>query len=306
LEIGFLPTLSPFPNFKIREYPIRADFKMAFNVLGRNLFYAIHLGGAISFGLINIPVRLYTAVKETRPDLDMLHKQDRSPIRYARVCKADGEEIPFSDIVKGYEYQKGDYIILEDEDFRRANVRKTQTIDILDFVDQAEINPMFLEKPYYLEPTKESRKAYVLLCQGLKKTGKIGIGKFVLRTREHLISLKPQGDMLILEQMRFADQIVNSEPLNIPHEEKVSPRELDLAIKLIEQLTTTFHPEEYKDTYSDELMKIIEDKAHGIKPQPRGEEPVPTEVPDLMAKLRESLAEAKKKRVAGSESRVSS
>jgi DNA end-binding protein Ku len=262
--------------------------------------------GAISFGLINIPVRLYTAVKETRPDLDMLHKQDRSPIRYARVCKADGEEIPFSDIVKGYEYQKGDYIILEDEDFRRANVRKTQTIDILDFVDQAEINPMFLEKPYYLEPTKESRKAYVLLCQGLKKTGKIGIGKFVLRTREHLISLKPQGDMLILEQMRFADQIVNSEPLNIPHEEKVSPRELDLAIKLIEQLTTTFHPEEYKDTYSDELMKIIEDKAHGIKPQPRGEEPVPTEVPDLMAKLRESLAEAKKKRVAGSESRVSS
>ena len=254
--------------------------------------------GAISFGLINIPVRLYTAVKETRPDLDMLHKQDLSPIRYARVCKADGEEIPFKDIVKGYEYQKGDYVVLEDEDFKRANVRKTQTIDILDFVSAEEIDPKLLEKPYYLEPIKEARKAYMLLAQGLQKTHKIGIGKFVLRTREHLVALKPEGDMLILDQMRFSDEIVSPESLNIPHDEKVSTKELDLAIKLIDQLTTTFHPEEYKDTYSQELMTIIEDKAKGITPQPVGERPIPTEIPDLMAKLRESLAEAKKKRTA--------
>ena len=172
--------------------------------------------GAISFGLINIPVRLYTAVKDTRPDLDMLHKKDLSPIRYARVCKADGEEIPFSEIVKGYEYQKGDYVVLEDEDFKRANARKTQTIDIQDFVEEKEIDTKLLEKPYYLEPTKESRKAYMLLAQGLKKTGKIGVGKFVLRTREHLVALKPQDGMLVLDQMRFIDQIVSPEVAQHP------------------------------------------------------------------------------------------
>ena len=254
--------------------------------------------GSISFGLINIPVRLYTAVKETRPDLDMLHRKDLSPIRYARVCKADGEEIPFKDIVKGYEYEKGDYVVLQDEDFRRANVRKTQTIDILDFVDGKEIDAKLLEKPFYLEPTKESRKAYTLLAQGLKKTGKIGIGKFVLRTREHLVALKPEDGVLVLDQMRFADQILNPESLDIPRDEKVTARELDLAIKLIDQLTTAFHPEEYKDTYSDELMKIIDDKAHGKKPKAVGKRPVPTAVPDLMAKLRESLQVAHKKRTA--------
>lgn len=254
--------------------------------------------GSISFGLINIPVRLYTAVKDTRPDLDMLHKKDLSPIRYARVCKADGEEVPFKDIVKGYEYRKGDYVILEDEDFERANVRKTQTIDIQDFVDEKQIDTKFLEKPYYLEPTRESRKAYMLLSQGLKKTGKIGIGKFVLRTREHLVALKPQDGMLVLDQMRFADQIVSPEALNIPTDEKVSARELDLAVKLIDQLTTEFHPEEYKDTYTEELMKIIDDKAQGKTPQPVGEGPMPTAVPDLMAKLKESLTEAKKRRTA--------
>ncbi len=254
--------------------------------------------GAISFGLINIPVRLYTAVKDTRPDLDMLHKKDLSPIRYARVCKADGEEIPFSEIVKGYEYQKGDYVVLEDEDFKRANARKTQTIDIQDFVEEKEIDTKLLEKPYYLEPTKESRKAYMLLAQGLKKTGKIGVGKFVLRTREHLVALKPQDGMLVLDQMRFIDQIVSPEALDIPKDEKVSAKELDLAIKLIDQLTTPFHPEEYRDTYSEELMKIIDDKAHGKKPKPVGERPVPTAVPDLMAKLKESLSEAKRKRSA--------
>ena len=239
-----------------------------------------------------------SAAKETRPDLNYLHKQDLSPIRYAKVCKADGEEIPFRDIVKGYEYKKRDFVVLEDEDFKKADIRKTQTIDILDFVNGEEIDPKLLEKPYYLEPIKESRKAYLLLCRGLQKTGKVGVGKFVLRTREHLIALKPEHDLLVLNQMRFYDQIIKPDVLNIPHEENVSARELDLAIKLIDQLTTVFNPEQYKDTYAEELLKIIDEKAHGKVSQPRGEIPVPTEVPDLMAKLRESLQEARKKRSA--------
>ena len=254
--------------------------------------------GSISFGLINIPVRLYTAVKEARPDFTYLHKKDLSPIRYAKVCKADGEEIPFKDIVKGYEYDKGDYVVLQDDDFKRADIRKTQTIDITDFVNKDEIDIKLLEKPYYLEPTRESKKAYALLSEGLARTGKVGIGSFVLRTREHLVLLKPDDGLLVLEQMRFQGDIVKPAELNIPVEEKISAKELDLAIKLIDQLTGAFHPEEYKDTYSEELMKIIKSKAHGKKPRPAGKIPAPTAVPDLMAKLRESLEEAKKKRMA--------
>jgi len=254
--------------------------------------------GSISFGLINIPVRMYTAVKEARPDFTYLHKKDLSPIHYAKVCKTDGKEIPFQDIVKGYEYEKGDYVVLQDEDFKRADIRKTQTIDITDFVNRDEIDIKLLEKPYYLEPTRESKKAYALLCEGLARTGKVGIGSFVMRTREHLVLLKPEEGLLILEQMRFQSDIAKPAELNIPVEEKLSPRELDLAIKLIDQLTSAFHPEQYKDTYTEELMKIIDSKAHGKKPQPAGEKPIPTAVPDLMAKLRESLEEAKKKRAA--------
>jgi DNA end-binding protein Ku len=255
--------------------------------------------GAISFGLINIPVRMYTAVNEARPEFTYLHKKDLSPIRYAKVCKADGEEIPFTDIVKGYEYQKGDYVVLQDDDFKHADIRKTQTIDITDFVNKEEIDIKLLEKPYYLEPTKESKKAYALLCEGLKKTGKVGIGSFVLRTREHLVLLKPEDGLLILEQMRFESDIIKPTEINIPVEEKLSAKELDLAIKLIDQLTGAFHPEQYKDTFSEEIMKIIEKKAHGKMPKkPKGEKLVPTAVPDLMSKLRESLEQAKKKRIA--------
>jgi len=254
--------------------------------------------GAISFGLINIPVRLYTAVKEVRPDFTYLHKKDLSPIHYAKVCKADGQEIPFRDIVKGYEYEKGDYVVLEDEDFKRADVRKTQTIDIVDFVSRDEIDIKLLEKPYYLEPTRESKKAYALLSEGLARTGKVGIGSFVLRTREHLVLLKPEDGLLVLEQMRYQSDIAKPTELDIPVEEKLSAKELDLAIKLIDQLSSAFHPEQYKDTYSEELMKIIDSKAHGKKPRPIGEKPVPTAVPDLMSKLRQSLEQARKKRMA--------
>ena len=254
--------------------------------------------GAISFGLINIPVRLYTAVSEARPDFTYLHKTDLSPIRYARVCKADGQEIPFTDVVKGYEYEQGDFVVLQDEDFKRADTRKTQTIDITDFVKEKDIDIKLLEKPYYLEPTRESRKAYALLREGLKKTGTVGIGSFVLRTREHLVLLKPEDELLILEQMRFQGDIVRPAELDIPVEDDLAPRELDLAIQLIDQLTGSFRPEQYKDTYTEKILHIIDDKARGKVRESRSEKLVPTAIPDLMARLRESLEEARKKRIA--------
>jgi DNA end-binding protein Ku len=254
--------------------------------------------GAISFGLIHIPVKLYTAVEEKNPDLDMLRRQDLCPIRYARVCRNTGEEVPYQDIVKGYEYRKGDYVVLEDEDFRRASPGKTQTIDIVEFVDVREVDPKFLEKPYYLEPTKQARKAYALLREALNKTAKVGVGTFVLRNREHLVVLKPEGDVILLEQMRFVDEIRTPDGLNLPSKDEASERELDIAIKLIDQLTEPFKAEQFHDTYREELERAIREKAQGKPPQPAQEIPVPTEVPDLMAKLRESLEEARKRKSA--------
>jgi DNA end-binding protein Ku len=253
--------------------------------------------GAISFGLIHIPVKLYTAVREKGPDLDMLRRQDLCPVRYARVCRDTGEEIPYEDIVKGYQYRKGDYIVLEDEDFKRANVRKTQTIDMVEFIDAGEIDLKLLEKPYYLEPAKEARKAYALLREALKRTGKVGVGKFVLRNREHLVVLKPEGDLIVLEQMRFLDEIKKPE-LDLPAKEEASERELEIAVKLIDQLTEPFRPEEFHDTYREELERVIAQNAEGKSPEPGEAEPLPTEVPDLMAKLRESLEHARRRRTA--------
>lgn len=254
--------------------------------------------GAVSFGLVLIPVKLYTAVQESAPDLDMLRKQDLCPIRYARVCRNTGEEVPYEDIVKGYQYRKGDYVVLEDEDFRRANVRKTQTIDIIEFVNEGEIDPKLLEKPYYLEPTKQAAKAYALLREALKKTAKVAVGRFVLRNREHLVALRPEEDLIVLEQMRFADEIKKPSGLDLPDKEEANDRELDMAIKLIDQLTEPFRPEQFHDTYREDLEKAIADKARG-KPVTTAEEaPVPTEVPDLMARLRESLEQARKQKSA--------
>ena len=254
--------------------------------------------GAISFGLVLIPVKLYTAVQESTLDLDMLRKQDLCPIRYARVCRDTGEEVPYEDIVKGYQYRKGDYVVLEDEDFRRANVRKTQTIDIVEFVNQGEIDPKFIEKPFYLEPTKQARKAYALLREALRKTGKVAVGRFVLRNREHLVVLRSEEDIIVLDQMRFADEIRKPAGLDLPAKDEASDRELDMAIKLIDQLTAPFQPEQFHDTYKEELERVISEKAQGKTPESEEQQPIPTEVPDLMAKLRESLEQAQKQKSA--------
>jgi len=252
--------------------------------------------GALSFGLVNIPVRLYSATEEHALDLDMLHKDDLSPIRYARVCRADGKEIPYDDIVKGYEYHKGDYIILADEDFKRANARKTKTIDIVDFSKADEIDSVFYEKPYFLEPDKGAGKPYALLREAIKKSKKVGVARFVLRNREHLAVVKPFGNVLVLNQMRFFSELRKPEGLDLPAKSTAAKgKELDMALALIDQLTGPFKPEEYKDTYTAELKAVIAEKAKGKKPRKKGKEPQPTEVTDLMAMLRKSLEKEKQR-----------
>jgi DNA end-binding protein Ku len=251
--------------------------------------------GALSFGLIYIPVKLYDATKSHSIDFDLLRRKDNCRIRYARVCKDTGEEVPYNDIVRGYEYQKGNYVVLEDKDFKEANVRKTQTIDIVAFVNTTDIDQKFLEKPYYLEPVREAKKAYILLREALIKSGKAGVARYVMRTREHLALIKTQENVIILNQMRFADEIRPFNELDLPQKgaEKVSERELEMAVKLIEQLSEEWKPEQYKDTYFEDLRNIIQQKVEGKAPAPAKAEPVPSGVTDLFARLSESLELAK-------------
>ncbi len=251
--------------------------------------------GALSFGLVNIPIRLYSATGGEKLDFDMLHKKDLSPIRYARICREDGKEVPYEDIVKGYEYQKGSYVVLTPEDFQKANVEKTKAIEIQEFVKEQEIDPMYFEKPYYLEPEKGSDKAYALLREALKKSKKIGIAKFVLRNREHLSAVKPAGNVIVLEQLRFAEEIRDPQDLNLPEAKKATAKEVEIALALIDQLTEKFKPEEFKDTYTDELKRVIAAKSKGKTIKAKGKEPKPTEVSDIMAMLKKSLVKEKTK-----------
>lgn len=246
--------------------------------------------GTLGFGLINIPIKLYSATQEHGINFDMLHKKDLSPIRFARICKSDGKEIPYKDIVKGYQYQKGDYVVLVEEDFKRANVKKTKSVEIIDFVDEKEIDPIYYEKPYYLEPGKGADKAYVLLREALKKSKKVGIARFVFHNREHIGVIKPHGNMIILEQLRYQAEIRKPSELHIPESAKTATQEVTMALKLIEQLSAHFHPEEYHDTYTEELKEIIEEKAKGKKHRPvKEKEPKVTDVKDIMRMLKESL-----------------
>ncbi len=251
--------------------------------------------GAISFGLVNIPVRLYNATIERKFRFNYLHKKDLSPIRYSRICLEDGQEIPYEEIVKGYEYQKGEYVVLTDEDFRKANLRKTGAIDIIEFVREGEVDSIYFEKPYYLEPGEGAERAYALLHEALQRSGKVGVAKFVLRNREHLGIVKIEGNMMILNQLRFKSEIQDAEGLKIPSFRVREEKEIELAIELIDQLTESFKPEKYHDTYSEELEEIIAERLQGKSPSPREEEPTPTPIPDLMAVLRESLRRAKQK-----------
>jgi DNA end-binding protein Ku len=250
--------------------------------------------GVLSFGLINIPIKLFSVTAGTELSLNYLHKTDLSPIRYAKVCRKDGKELSQEDLVKGYEYQEGDYVVLTKADFDSADMHRTQAIDVLDFVKEEEIDTIYFEKPYYLEPDKGAGKAYTILRDSLKKSKKVGVAKFVLHNREHLAILKPHENYLVLEQIRFEDELKVPEKLDLEHGE-VRPKEISMALELIEHLTEKFNPEDYKDTYRAKLDKLIKDKMKGKKIKPNGTKPHPTKKSeDLMFLLKESLERTRK------------
>lgn len=245
--------------------------------------------GSISFGLVNIPVKMYTATQSHTLDLDMLHKDDLCPIKFMRVCREDGREVPYKDIVKGYKYKDGDYVVLTNKDFEAASVEKTHSIDVEHFIDEKEINSIYYEKPYYLEPEKGGAKSYSLLREAIKKTKKVGIGRFVLKNREHIGILKLYGDIIIWNQLRYQDEIRSAKDLTIPKEGHAAAKEVDLAVSLIKQLSHKFTPKDYKDTYVEELKKIIEQKAKGKKVTPKGKAPKATSSKSLMTLLKSSI-----------------
>ena len=248
--------------------------------------------GTISFGLINIPVKLYSATAEKELPLHMLRKGDLCPISYARVCRGSSEEVPWSDVVKGFEVKKGEYVVLDEEDYKQANPKKTQTIEVMSFADEREIDTKFFDKPYYVGPGKGSKKSYVLLRDALKRADKVGVARYVLRTREYIGVLKADGDVLILNQLRYKSEVASPREIDLPKTAEVSRKEIDVALQLIDALTEPFKPEQFKDTYHQDLMRIIEQKAKSRKPRIKlhDEDLEPTAVTDLMAKLQASLA----------------
>lgn len=252
--------------------------------------------GAISFGLINIPLKLYSASKARPLSFKMLEKHSQCEISFQRICKTNHKQVSYDDIVKGYEYKKGDYVVLTDADFEKAKAKESETIDIVSFTDEDEIDPKFYEKPYYIEPDKKATKAYALLREALSKSKKVAIAKFVMRDKQHLAAIKCEDNVLVLIQLRFMDEIRTSKELNIPKKNEFSKKELSIAEKLVDQLTESFKPEEFKDTYTDKILGIIKAKAKGKKPKMAKEEDEPKgEVFDLMAALKESLETKKVK-----------
>ena len=246
--------------------------------------------GAISFGLVNIPVKLYSGTSaENSLDLNMLSKKDLAPIRYARISTATNKEVAWKDIVKGYEIEKGKYVVINDEDFKKASPEKTNTIEILQFAQEKEIDSIYFEKPYYLVPDKGAAKSYTLLLKALEKANKVAIATCVIRNREHIFSIKPMsGDILVLEQLRYADEINEMPDVKSSHA-KVTQQEINLALKLIDQLTEKFKPEAFKDTYTATMKKLIEAKARGKKITAPAVEKKTATVKDLMSVLKESL-----------------
>ena len=245
--------------------------------------------GALSFGLVNIPVHMYTASREKEFSFVMLHKKDMSQIRYARICKAEEKEVPWDEIVKGYEIDKGEYVVLEDQDFEKANLKKTKSIEIISFIDADEVDSVYYVKPYYLEPEKNAGNAYTLLREALKKSKKVGLARYILHNREHLAVLKVHDNILIINELRYQNELIKAEDLKIPASNKSNGKELDIAIQLIDQLTSKFTPQKFKDTYSEEIKQIIKQKSKGRLVQPKGQEPKPTKVYDLMSLLQASV-----------------
>ncbi|HYG40121.1 MAG TPA: Ku protein [Cytophagales bacterium] len=248
--------------------------------------------GAIGFGLVNIPVKIYSATEESRVDLDMLDKNDHSNIKFQRVNEKTGKVVNWNDIVKGYKYED-EYIILTDEDFAKAYPKKSKTIEILEFIKETEIDSIYFESPYYLEPDKSGERAYALLREALAKSKKVGLASFILRNKEQLAVVKPMEKVMVLNRIRFHEEIRDFNKLDLPDKKEVKGGELDLAMSLIDQLTKKFDLSKYKDTYKEEIMKIIEAKAEGKDTKIKKLVVPTTKAKDLMAQLKASLETAK-------------
>ncbi|MBS1552671.1 MAG: Ku protein [Bacteroidetes bacterium] len=250
--------------------------------------------GTISFGLINIPVKLFPAVQESSLDLDMLDSKDHSNIKFKRVNESTGKEVAYENIVKGYKLEKG-YVILEEEDFEAADAVKTKTIEIINFVNEQEIDSLYYEQPYYLEPEKSAMKAYALLRDALQLSGKVGVTSFVLKNKEGLAILKPYKNVIVLNRIRFSQELRDPSELKLPPVSKTKSKEMDMANKLVNQLTEKFNIAKYKDTYTSKLLKIIKEKSKGKKISIPKTKTVQKQGDNLMDMLKASLSSKKSK-----------
>jgi len=248
--------------------------------------------GAIGFSLVNIPISLYPAIRSEELKFHLLRRSDLSPINYKRIAEADGKEVPWEEIVKGYEFEKGKFVVLKEEDFRRADIEATQSVDIIEFVMLEEIDPVFFDRPYYLEPQKNGEKAYALLRETLKRTGKVGIAKVVIKTRQHLAAIKPEQNALVLELMHFAEELVSPSELKLPGNLNTRTRELEMAEELIDRMTGHWDPNKYKDEYRHALLHLIHQKIElggRTPPEAPSARKRPSKVVDLVSVLQESL-----------------
>jgi DNA end-binding protein Ku len=246
--------------------------------------------GAIAFGLVNIPVDLYSATRDHRPRFRLLHAKDESPVHYERVCQADGKPVAWEDLVKGFEYEKGQFVVLTKDDFKTAALEKTKTIDIIDFVDPKEIDERYFETPYYLQPGKGADRAYALIREAIRESEKIGIAKIILRDAQHLAAVEAIGDALVLTMMRFADELADLGDFSFPKAGDIRAAELRMARQLVESLSAKWEPGKYTDEYRDNLMRVIKGKLKGKTPRLKERElPKQADVIDLMARLRASL-----------------
>jgi len=247
--------------------------------------------GSLAFGLVNIPVELYSATRDHRPKFRLLHAKDEEPVRYERVCQKEGKPVAWEDLVKGYEYAKGQFVVLTKDDFKTAALEKTKTIDILDFVDPKEIDERYFETPYYLQAGKGADRAYVLLREAIRASGKIGVAKIILRDAQHLAAVEAIGDALVLTMMRFSDELADLKEFTFPHKAEIRPAEMKMAQQLIGNLVSEWDPAKYTDEYKENLLRVINAKLKGKKPKLIDEDTSPkqAEVVDLMARLRASL-----------------